>query len=165
MEFHAVLGQRFVQQLSHLEVDGRHDLVERFDEADVQAGMLQVLRHFETDEPAADDRGAFHALLAHERADAVRVRNRPECLHAGGVDTGDRGLERGRAGGDHQRIVALRIGFAGFNALDQHGLLVPVDGEHFVLNANVHVELLSHRFRRLQQQCRARLDDVANVIG
>ncbi|MPN22487.1 hypothetical protein SDC9_169870 [bioreactor metagenome] len=126
--------------------------------------MTQVFRHLKADEPAADDSGALHALLAHERADAVGIRHRPERLHAGGVDPGDRRFERRGAGGDHQHVVGFRIGFAGVHALDQHGLLLAVDGEDFVLYADVNAKLRPHRFRRLQQQRRAGFNHVAHVI-
>jgi hypothetical protein len=46
-----------VQQLGHLKVQRGHDLVQHFDDGDVQPARTQVFRHLQADEAAADHRG------------------------------------------------------------------------------------------------------------
>ena len=58
VESYALVGQMAVNDCGHREIQRGHHLVCHLDHVDMQAALMQVFGHFESDEPAAHDNGA-----------------------------------------------------------------------------------------------------------
>ena len=94
IERHAVLTDILMQELRHFKVDRSHHLICCFDQADPQARVAQVFRHFQPDKAASDDCGGFRLAVLHHRAYLVRVGYRPERADFVGINALDVRSER-----------------------------------------------------------------------
>ena len=54
-QVHAMLCQMAFREVCHLAVHGSENLVEHFDESDIETKMCEVLRHLKTDETATNN--------------------------------------------------------------------------------------------------------------
>jgi hypothetical protein len=70
-QFHAFLTQGIFQRFGHFRIQLRQYLRLQLDHADVLADVVELLRHFQTDETRADDGDALD--LGGGRLDAVHV--------------------------------------------------------------------------------------------
>ena len=164
VQLHAVAADVLVEHLRHLKVNRRHDLIESFDKRHLKARVMQVLRHLEADEPAADHRRGPQRTALHHGADLVRVGHGPQCFDPRGIDAGDARTQRRRTGCDHQIVVGLLVRFTGLGFSDGDRLLHAVDLRYFVLHAHVDAEALPHALWRHEKQRAAIFDNVAHVI-
>src|SRR5438067_1306624 len=81
----------------------RHEPRGELDDVYLEAEIVDGLRRFEAEEPAADDGRAARSRAPG--ADRVQVLDRPVDEHAGRLHAGDRRHERRRAGCEHERVV------------------------------------------------------------
>ena len=153
-----------MEHLRHLEVEGRHDLVRRLEDGNVDAGFFQVLRHLEADEPAADHDSCLDLLLIDHGAEQVRVRDGPEGVDAGRVDARD-GRPQGRGTGrEDQFVVSFGVVFVRVTVVDEDRFVHAVDRRDLVVGPDIHTEPVSHLLRRSDEQGVAGADDIADVV-
>ena len=164
VQLHAVAADVLVEHLRHLKVNRRHDLIESFDKRHLKARVMQVLRHLEADEPAADHRRGPQRTALHHGADLVRVGHGPQCFDPRGIDAGDARTQRRRTGCDHQIVVGLLVRFTGLGFSDGDRLLHAVDLRYFVLHAHVDAEPFPHALRRHQEEHTPVFDHVAHMV-
>jgi len=89
----ALCGELPVDDLGHLGIKGRHDLVRGFDEGDVESCRDEVLCRLEADEASSHHDGRAHRcplpLSARELFQPDSVIHRPDGADARGVDARD----------------------------------------------------------------------------
>jgi hypothetical protein len=90
VQFHAVFLEILVQQLGHLKVQRRHDLVQRWIIVTSSPARCRFSAISRPMKPPPTTTALFRCASEHQRADAHGVRDGPERLHRGGVDAGDR---------------------------------------------------------------------------
>lgn len=73
IERDAFLQQMLMNRCRHREVDRRHHLITHFDYRHMNTGMMQVLRHFQSDETGTYHHGAFHLLVRDISLDMVGI--------------------------------------------------------------------------------------------
>ena len=164
LEADALVADLAVEHLRHLKVEGRHDLIRRLEDGDVDAGFFQVLRHLEADEPAADHDSCLDLLLIDHGAEQVRVRDGPEGVDAGRVDARD-GRPQGRGTGrEDQFVVSFVVVFVRVTVVDEDRFVHAVDRRDLVVGPDIHTEPVSHLLRRSDEQGVAGADDIADVV-
>ncbi len=112
----------------HLIVQRRHHLFCHLHDSYLDAFVMQIFRHFQADETAADDRRPFRFFFGDIFFDPVRVRHGPKREDPGPVDAGDRRLQRGRTRCNQKGIISLLIFLPGFYLFHTNCLIVTVDG-------------------------------------
>jgi hypothetical protein len=165
----------------HFPVERRQNLIEHFDDRDVEAAMNEIFRGLEADEPAADnDRPGLrpHCLKArvpvHAReeqralidplADRPRIGHGSHLENAGEVDARQRRTHRRRSGGQHKLIVTLGRHLAGQDVTQIDGHLLRRDGDRLATRSRVYSELVAEGVDVRHQQARLLLDDAPDVV-
>ena len=135
---HAVVGDNLhampfdmaLDEARDLRVQRGQDVIGLLDEGHVEPEMDQVLRHLETDEPAAHHHRTPHGfdhldsrVLVHPRqvrraafhplTDRPRVRHGPHMEDSRQIDSGQGRMDRSRTGREHQLVVGLGRDLAG----------------------------------------------------
>ena len=163
IEGHAVHIHILVEQPGHFGVHRGHDLLHRLHQRHLNPSGVEVFRHLQTDEAAADDGRRGRPLPIHDGPDPIHVVHVPEGVDTLPVDAGNGGPQRGGAGGQNELVVAL--GILSLRPSHQKGFGLFVNAQRLMSHPDVNVESGSHHLRGLQQQILPILDDVAHIIG
>ena len=108
----AVAGQLVGDVAAEVRVDGGQHGRELLDEGDVQAAVGERVGHLGADVARADDHRRPH-LAGEQLVDGEAVVHGVQHVHAGQVDALRRRPHGGRAGADHQPVIAQRQPSAG----------------------------------------------------
>ena len=136
----AMVIQLLLQGLHHVVVKGCQDLAHALHHGHVLVGQTQVLRRFDADEPAAYDHHVLHIFPIQARLDPHHVADIPHGEHVVPLDAPDApGHNGGRAGGQHQLVIALRKGFPGLCIPHRHAFGHPVNGSDLAVDGYVNI--------------------------
>ena len=161
-------GDTFLQQMlmnrcRHREVDRRHHLITHFDYRHMNTGMMQVLRHFQSDETGTYHHGAFHLLVRDISLDMVGIFYIAQREDAFGINAFQGGLH-GVSTGRKQKFVIAFIVLLAFRIAYGNGLVFGMDGDYFILHTHINAEALAERFGCLHQQLLALCYHSAYII-
>ena len=151
IERDAFLQQMLMNRCRHREVDRRHHLITHFDYRHMNTGMMQVLRHFQSDETGTYHHGAFHLLVRDISLDMVGIFYIAQREDAFGINAFQGGLH-GVSTGRKQKFVIAFIVLLAFRIAYGNGLVFGMDGDYFILHTHINAEALAERFGCLYQQ-------------
>lgn len=163
MELHAVGAEVIGDRRCHVGVERWQDLIRLLDDRHFQPSTGEVLGHLQSDEPAAHDDGATGLLDGP--ANPAAVGDGAHHEDAGKIDTRKRRSDRGGAGGQNQRIVALAPELSGAEIANVDPLGRPVDRRDLRLRVHLDVEAFPKELRRRDQQLLFLADHVSHVVG
>ena len=124
-QFHTVIHHLFMENLRHVMVKRRHDLVCGLNHRNMLTGHLQIFCHFDTDKPAPYHSYIFHSIgiqIIFQSHNIFHISNRK---HMGAMNT-DNTVRQNRAcsGRQNQNVVGLFIVFARLQILHFNDLFV-----------------------------------------
>ena len=99
MQHYPLSLQMLMQRLCHLEVQRRHDLIERLNNGNLQPRVVQIFCHLEPNKTAADNDCIFCFALFYKAANVVSIWYCPQCRYPGGINSWYGGDKRCGAGG------------------------------------------------------------------
>lgn len=136
---------------SHREIDGRHNLVAHFYNRNRNARMMQVFRHFKSDEARSHYNRAFYLFVCDISLDLVGIFHIAKRKDAFRIDAFQRRFYRIGSRRKQKFVISffifLSVGFA-----DSQCLLFRVDGDRFILYPYINPETLAERCGSLNQQ-------------
>ena len=134
---------------------------------DVVADLVQVLRHLQSDEAAADDDrlGVIMQGFNGLHLNLVAVSDVAQGEDFRTVHAWKRRNHRFCAGGQQQDVVILGVGLAVAQVLHLHSVLLAVDGGNFLQHTHIHVVTVAEGDGCLHEETFPLFDGVADVVG
>ena len=117
----------------HLVIQDAHDLVHRFHNGYEDTLVMEVLRHFQTDETGSDHNGPAGFSLFHSRLYRIRIGHVSHGENPGRIYSRDGGLDRFRTGRKDQFIIGILIGFTGGQIFYGNRFFIPINRKDFLL--------------------------------
>jgi len=106
---HAAELQVLVNPLSHLGIEGEHNLIGHLDKLDAKPKVREILRHLQPNESPAHNNGVVRIVCLYETPDSFSIFYCPKGEYSGVIDTGKRRANRLGARRKHELVVALLI--------------------------------------------------------
>ena len=163
-QLYSVLLEMFMEQLRHLPVQRRHNLIHRFNQRDLKPRMTQIFRRFQSDESSSDDGCRFGSLFLHHGVDPISIRHRPERHNPLRINARNRRSQRRRSRRDNQLVIVLAILPVFPEITDRHLLRRPVDGENLRFRPDIHIEPGLHGLFLCYKQSLSRADHSSDII-
>ena len=132
-----------MQDLGHVVIKRRHDLVHGLNQGDFVTGMHQVFRNLAADKTAAYDGNILRFVVADigiQLRNVYHIPNAKDIIIANAFDSP--GQDGFAAGGKDQGIVCFFVFFAVRKILYRYRLFFPVDGDDFVFRTHFDVIFL-----------------------
>ena len=136
-------------QVSHLQVQRRHDMVTALDDSCVDAAVSQGFGRFDTDESPADDQRRFCGFC--QVHNLLRIIDRAQCVHPRGIQALNRGTRGPRSGRKHQLVVAFGEDTPVRTAY-LHGFRIRVHADDLVVYPHIQVQFRFQALGCVQQQ-------------
>ena len=163
-QIYAIFHDFAIDDLDHIIIQWRHDLVLRFDQGNIVARHFQVLSDFKTDIAAAHDRHIFDFVSLGIGRKSSYIRHRLHDEYMLGIDPCDGTRTNGiRTRRQEQDIVRLFIRFACLHILYGHCFFFFVDCHDFIVDTCIDVVLLIE-FRRCHQHQTFRFLDIPTDV-
>ena len=131
MQLHAMVIQLLVQDLRHLFIKRRQDLIRPFDQGHILACLAGVFRGLDADEAAADDADPRNGGIIEGTADLHDIADIADDVHIASADALDAARQHWlSARGQDQPVIAFLIFLFADQAADTDGLPPAVDADH-----------------------------------
>ena len=165
IKIHPILPDIFFQKHSHFPVKGRHNLVQRFHNRNLQAFPPKILCRLQSDESAAHHNSSFISAVGDHMAYLFRIRNCPQCKNPVRLYPRNPGAHRRRACCNDQFVIALLICPVRRQIGHNNLLLFPVNRRYFIPGSYIYPESLPKNLFLCHQKRFFRFDHIPDIVG
>ena len=164
IENHPVLPDVLFQKHGHFPVKGRHHLIQRFHNRDLQAFPPQILCCLQSDKSAAHHNSSFISAVRDHTAYLFRIRNCPQRKNPFRIHPRNPGAQRRRACCNDQFVIALLICPVRRQIGHPNLLLFPVNRRYFIPGSYIYPESLLKDLFLCHQKRIFRFDHIPDIV-